>query len=207
MTELIPRTGSTTGDGLPHRIGTALSRLALGVRGLLWHEARTAGLTAVQAQAILCLVESPRPLLCGNLAEQFGTTAQTISELLGGLERKGLIERVPSRQDRRQVQVNLTEHGREIGARLIGWDGLLAGQLGELTPSEQGLFYRTLVNLLAELDHSGLVGARVCPGCAHYSGCCRAEGGSLVHHCSYTDLRLSDGELRIDCPDFKTNPT
>ena len=49
-----------------------------------------------------------------ELGEKLGIQPASVSELLIKLERKGLVERKKSEQDRRSIQVQLTEVGRQL---------------------------------------------------------------------------------------------
>lgn len=51
------------------------------------------------------------------LAEAAGVSAPTASRMLDGLEREGIVERRPSPEDRRAVEIALTDHGRELHAQ------------------------------------------------------------------------------------------
>lgn len=168
---------------------------------MLWNQARQEGLSPSQAQALLALQASAGPLTVGSLAEQFGISAPTASELAGTLERKGYIERRHSATDRRQVHLYLTGEGRTLAGRLVGWNGLLGEAIESLEAADREAFYRTLLSLLSTLERSGAVCAHTCPACAYFTACC-GEPEERVHLCSLTQNRMFDAELRVDCPDF-----
>jgi len=67
------------------------------------------------------LIEGERLATC-ELALAAGVSAPTATRMLTGLEREGLVERVPCEADRRVVHVNLTDEGRErvLAARARG---------------------------------------------------------------------------------------
>jgi MarR family transcriptional regulator, organic hydroperoxide resistance regulator len=58
------------------------------------------------------LIEGERLAIC-ELALAAGVSAPTATRMLNGLEREGLIERVPCDADRRVVHVVLTDEGRD----------------------------------------------------------------------------------------------
>ena len=77
--------------------------------------------TGVQFVALTAISEQPG--LTGVIvAERIGYDKMTTSHVIRRLERKGLIERRPSPSDGREIQMRLTDAGREtleeIGARL-----------------------------------------------------------------------------------------
>lgn len=187
--------------GLTEKIGTGLVRLAQGMRGMLWTQARQEGLSPSQAQVLLSLCAASDPLTVGGLAEQFGISPPTASELVGNLERKGLLERRHSATDRRQVRVHLTLKGTETADRLIDWNGLLAEGVDGFSQPDREAFYRMLLTLLASLERAGVVAVHGCATCAYFSPCCNAAN-DRYHHCSLNSLRMLDADLRLDCPDF-----
>jgi DNA-binding MarR family transcriptional regulator len=82
-------------------------------------------------------------------AERSGVTRATITGLLDGLERDGLVERQPRPGDRRMLSVHLTEAGRSLLKRMLP-DHFCrtTGLMGELTDSEKG----RLIELLQKVQ-------------------------------------------------------
>lgn len=70
-------------------------------------------LTPAQADVIMALGNESY-LSCRQLAEQSLVTRGTLSGVLDRLESRGLLERNPSRQDRRKILVRLTGRGRAL---------------------------------------------------------------------------------------------
>lgn len=74
------------------------------------------------------------------LAERERVTAPSMTSMINGLEEQGFVIRTPDAEDRRRVQVDITEAGTEIVAQTIKRrDELLAEMLGELHFTEQEL--------------------------------------------------------------------
>lgn len=88
------------------------------------------------------------------LADRAGVTRGTITGLLDGLERDGLVRRTADPEDRRRVRVMLTTSGEAVTARAFqehaGW---IAGLIAGLSAEEQA----DLVRLLGKL-RAGLAG-------------------------------------------------
>jgi MarR family transcriptional regulator for hemolysin len=78
-------------------------------------------LTLSQYHLLEPLIGGERLATC-ELALAAGVSAPTATRMLTGLERDGLIERVPCDADRRVVHVNLTDDGRDrvLAARARG---------------------------------------------------------------------------------------
>jgi DNA-binding MarR family transcriptional regulator len=74
------------------------------------------------------------------LAERERVTAPSMTSMINGLEEQGFVIRTPDAEDRRRVQVDITEAGTEIVAQTIKRrDELLAEMLGELDFTEEEL--------------------------------------------------------------------
>ncbi|MGK3949814.1 MarR family winged helix-turn-helix transcriptional regulator [Microbacterium sp. K2] len=74
------------------------------------------------------------------LAERERVTAPSMTSMINGLEEQGFVLRTPDAEDRRRVQVDITEAGTEIVAQTIRRrDELLADMLGELDFTEDEL--------------------------------------------------------------------
>lgn len=75
---------------------------------------------------------------CGVLAEAAGIAAPTASRMIDGLEREGIVERRPSAEDRRAIEVAITDHGRELHARKRAEVQAKRAELfGSLSPTER----------------------------------------------------------------------
>ena len=76
------------------------------------------GITPQQHQALLAIRAAGGEMLIGALAEQLFLKPHSASEHVDRLERLGLVSRISSMSDRRQVGVALTHEGQEILASL-----------------------------------------------------------------------------------------
>lgn len=74
---------------------------------------RPLGLTWAGFRLLFC-VWVAGPLQTTELARLLYTTAPTVSSVLNTLERRGLVQRERSREDRRQVKVSLTDTGSSL---------------------------------------------------------------------------------------------
>ncbi|CED91013.1 MAG: MarR family transcriptional regulator [Actinomyces succiniciruminis] len=97
---------------------------------------------------VLAALRLSSPIPTRDLAFLLGVRQQSLNELLKKLEVDGLVERVPSEEDRRIMVVRLTDAGRdaEIGSR--DEEDILAG----LDDEEVVAFTATLDKLIAALE-------------------------------------------------------
>jgi DNA-binding MarR family transcriptional regulator len=76
---------------------------------------------ASETQSYVCsmLVRAGRPLRMGDIAKFLCLEPQTITGLISRMEAKGLVRRVRSTTDRRQVLVDITDEGRASSAHAM----------------------------------------------------------------------------------------
>lgn len=165
------------------------------VSSLLHAEERTAaalhGMPLAQLQALHFLALANRySNTPASLTEYLGATKGTVSQTLGALESKGLIEKAVDTKDRRIVRCTLTAAGRVIveatfPARLLDNPSTARAALEAET---------ALVELLRALQRaSGNRGFGVCRTCAHHR--VGAEGA----HCGLTNEPLPVSEITKLC--------
>ncbi len=102
-------------DRLIFLIGQARQRLYTHLDRVLIDQA---GVTTAQAGALFYLQQHDGCLL-QELSRGLLLDKSAITRMAGRLERKGLIERRPCRQDRRAVRVHLTALGQEAAGRCL----------------------------------------------------------------------------------------
>lgn len=97
---------------------------------------------------ILSILKDQTEIGRKELEDQLGISRQGLTELLGKMEKSGLILRQPSENDRRAMSIHLTDQGRvaaeETGARIHP----LTGLLDCLNPEEQEQFSNCLERIL-----------------------------------------------------------
>lgn len=70
------------------------------------------------------------PVMVSKLSDVLKVTPAAITHMVGIMEHKGLVHRVPSRSDRRVINLSLTEDGKSL---LIRFHSLLAEKINGLT--------------------------------------------------------------------------
>jgi MarR family 2-MHQ and catechol resistance regulon transcriptional repressor len=81
------------------------------------------------------------PRIMRELAEHLMVAVNSMTSIADSLERKGLVRRLRSEQDRRVVRVELTESGREINDSLVEMNmRLFRSMLRALNEDEQKIF-------------------------------------------------------------------
>lgn len=112
------------------------------------------GLSMAQYRALSHLLDVPE-MTAGRLAEAADLQPGSMTQLLDGLERDGMVERARSDADRRLVTVRLTQAGRRASlAKRRVTARKLQEALGDLDPAEIRAgtqVLRRLAGFLAEL--------------------------------------------------------
>lgn len=71
-------------------------------------------LTSRQIMMLITIIHLPGDeTTFKNIAKSMGTSKQNISKIMSGLEVKGFIEIIPGKIDKREVNVNITELGKQ----------------------------------------------------------------------------------------------
>jgi DNA-binding MarR family transcriptional regulator len=107
-----------------------VKQVELAARARLDDIVRPLGLTALQYTA-LTVLERHTDMSSAQLARSSFVTAQSMADMIAGLESRGLIERHRDRDDRRRLVVALTPGGRALLDRCR--DEVLALEHGMLT--------------------------------------------------------------------------
>lgn len=108
---------------------------------------REAGLSVVQFRALLHIQRNPRVSLA-QVADHLGLTPPSTSTLVEELVQRGLVLRTASTENRRQIQLDLTEPGKKMLASAQELTiNQLAGRLNDLTPEEKDQAFKILQRL------------------------------------------------------------
>ena len=116
-------------------------------------DAKRSGLTGASHAVMLHLAQTG-PLSIGECARHLGRAQSVITEIVQGLERHGLLARVPDASDRRRTEVWLTDAGR---ARLereqeVLERSLIERALARMRPNEREALIRGTRALVAAAE-------------------------------------------------------
>jgi DNA-binding MarR family transcriptional regulator len=74
-----------------------------------------ASLTSRQLMTMIAMMHLPEEeTTLNNIARKLGTTKQSVKQLITALEKKGYVVTTPSRQDKRAVNVTITDSGKRV---------------------------------------------------------------------------------------------
>jgi len=95
-------------------IADRLHSTAIKLLRRLRREDEAMGLTAARASALSVLVFGGRPITLGALAQAEQVSAPTVTRLIVGMERDGLVRREPDPKDGRVVWLHATPKGAKL---------------------------------------------------------------------------------------------
>ncbi|MCI5109237.1 MAG: MarR family transcriptional regulator [Marivita sp.] len=118
--------------------------------------AHAVGLTPAQLR-VLQIVDERESVTPKALANQMGVSQATVSALVDKLVLRGLVERVPSREDRRQTNVTVTQAGhRRLENAPDALQQRYVRKFLEMADWEQAQLVATLERVADMLDAKGL---------------------------------------------------
>ena len=124
-----------------------LAQLAFVVHGMLEFRAAEHDLSITQAR-LLGVLRDRTPAM-NELARLLGLDKSSISGLVDRAERRGLVVRIPSAEDKRAVLVGLTGQGRSLVSRAAARFGAdLTAMLDPLSPADRDALSAIVSRLL-----------------------------------------------------------
>ncbi|MFM0739808.1 MarR family winged helix-turn-helix transcriptional regulator [Paraburkholderia xenovorans] len=144
---------------LGESVGYLLSRVKSTMSNLITQRSMTElGITSQQG-SILFMVASGKCLLAAELAREYGIDASAVTRLVDRLEKRGLLTRIRSSEDRRVVRLAVTPEGHSIACRMPAlFNGVLDNLLGGFTPEEVGFLKSMLRRVLINSgEHTALI--------------------------------------------------
>ena len=124
-----------------------LAQLAFVIHGMLERRAAEHDLSIAQARLLGVLRDRTPPM--NELARLLGLDKSSISGLVDRAERRGLVIRIPSAEDKRAVLVGLTDQGRSLVSQAAARFGAdLTAMLEPLPPSDRDALSAIVSRLL-----------------------------------------------------------
>ncbi|QGZ54907.1 MarR family winged helix-turn-helix transcriptional regulator [Paraburkholderia acidiphila] len=135
---------------LGESVGYLISRVKSTMSNMVTQRAvAELGVTSQQA-SILFMVASGKCTLAAELAREYGIDASAVTRLVDRLEKRGLLKRVRSSEDRRAVRLALTPEGLAIAARMPAIFRSVTEHLSAgFTPEEVGFLKSMLRRILS----------------------------------------------------------
>ncbi|MBV8260670.1 MAG: winged helix-turn-helix transcriptional regulator [Paraburkholderia sp.] len=141
---------------LGESVGYLISRVKSTMSNMVTQRAvAELGVTSQQA-SILFMVATGKCTLAAELAREYGIDASAVTRLVDRLEKRGLLQRVRSSEDRRAVHLALTPEGLAIAARMPAIFRSVTEHLSAgFTPEEVGFLKSLLRRILSNSCEAG----------------------------------------------------
>ena len=188
---------------ISQRIADGLDKIGIALRSRAWRKAGERQLTPTQGQILVLLGRSNDGMWLSELSEALGVKVPTTSHSVLTLQKKGLVKKVRSAQDRRAFVVSLTDEGRKEASAAEEWPDVLASAIDALQPREQVVLLRIVLKIMGFLEETDQKpAARMCISCVHFRAFVSSDQ-SPPHRCQFLDLAMNEEELRIDCVEHR----
>jgi DNA-binding MarR family transcriptional regulator len=139
--------------GLATSLRISVSRLARRMRAERVAQGLQPELSDTQLAALAAL-EKHTAMTPSELAEHEKVQPPSITRVIASLEERGLIQRRPHPTDRRQVELTVTDQGRDVVKKVRQLrEAWLAQRLRDLTPAERAVL-REALPILEKLSQS-----------------------------------------------------
>ena len=115
--ETLTEAGNAAGSDASVTLLYLVKQVELAIRSRLDEVVAEHGITTIQYTAMTVLERHPG-MISAQLARNSFVRAQSMAQLVDGLEARGLVERTPDPSSRRQILISLTPHGRELLERM-----------------------------------------------------------------------------------------
>ena len=123
---------------LARRASEALDRVACAADRRLERHAGGYGLSDAKLEVLEVLsCCSDRRACLHALGDELGVTRPNVTKLVDGLERGGLVERLPHPSDRRMVQAHVTRQGLQVAEEALPGRGELMERLWDVLDDDE----------------------------------------------------------------------
>jgi len=122
----------------------------------LWQAVLTdIGVTPIQAEVMLSLTQDG--INIRRISELLGVTSSAATQLVEILKKRGMVDRINSTEDRRIVNVNLTEKGKHLQERLLTAQKVMIETIvGALSESDVDELQKIHAKMLSSIEqHNG----------------------------------------------------
>ncbi len=181
------------------KIIVGVERLSTMFRSLLVDESKPLKISPLQTQILLFIAHhNAEQCTVSLLAQEFSITKPTVSDAVGALLKKRLLEKGKDPKDARSFSLVLTDSGRDRVESLSGLTARIESAIEDMEDEEISVVWKGLILLINKLQFTGAVPVRMCFTCEHF-GENHKKGTS--HYCNLVGAPLKISEIRIDCPE------
>jgi DNA-binding MarR family transcriptional regulator len=131
----------------PRRIARLIGRAQNAMADDLDAKLAPFDITAAQ-YVVLSTLHSGRATIAAQICKELSYSPGAMTRMLNRLEQKGMIQKAPSRDNRRTVQLELTEEGQRLFPELLAASGTVIDQyFGAFSAQELATFEALLLKM------------------------------------------------------------
>lgn len=182
------------------QLAFGLARLAAIARQDDWRAGEIEGLTPTQGDILRALLQRSDGMRVSAIAVHLNVTQPTASDAIAALERKQLVDRLADPTDGRAHIMRPSRKGRALAKR---WPASFGAVIESLSKKDQAALLGIVTRAIDALQRTGAISRqRMCLSCRFFEKDTH-PGAQHPHHCRFIDAPLSEGDLRVDCPDHE----
>lgn len=177
------------------QIGLILYRVSQGIEKMIRRHGEKEGLTSAQVRTLLFLLDAhPESRYISSIAQRLLIAPPTATRIVDALEKKGLVKRVRSREDRRSVRVEVTEKGKKVIERVSEAGDFLKSLANKLSEDQKESLLEGLKEIMGSMQQKGYISfSMICRDCVYFESNVR-EDSRKPHLCHLTERYLSEEE-------------
>lgn len=195
-------------ENIDRKIAVGLERISQALKSAIWEESKTSGLSPIQIQFLVTLnFEKHTNWTIGELSSRFALTPATVSDAVSSLVQKGFVSRSKGEEDKRTINLRLTNSGKRLTGKLGLWANALEDSVSGLEEEQKVVLLKSIIRIMQSLQAQGHVRvAHICVTCKHFQPDIH-KNFRKPHHCAYLDMPFGDAELRVDCSEYEIGQT
>lgn len=184
---------------LDRKISDSLERLSTAIQVFLEDQSEKLNINSTQGKILLYLLHHPDQTgQTSRMAREMRLTKATISDSVDQLVNQDFIERGLSEEDRRVIELELTEKGLEAARTLSGWPEVLEQYMEGFSRKEKQTVLQFLMNLIkGSLKENAIPTARMCTTCRFFNQ--EPEEMEAPYYCDLLEITLDPETIRVDC--------
>jgi DNA-binding MarR family transcriptional regulator len=173
---------------------------------LLWDLAKEEVLSPIQIQFLDYLNDKSEELrTLTNLSEEFDLKKSTVSDSINNLIKKGFLEKMQDKNDKRVFYLNLTSKANEKIKKINQWNLTIYEKIKSVPKNDKDVISSFFINLIKELHEEKVIKvAKMCFYCSNFQKIDhkKKSKNKLQYHCSFTDRYFSNSEVNFNCDGF-----
>ncbi len=182
------------------RISQSIQKLIQVQRVLLWDIVKKYNLSPLQTQFILFLSSHSSDLRrVSALADEFDLTRATVSDAVKSLEKKGIIKKTRTENDKRFFLLELTGKGKQISKKIDNWQKVIITCIKKISTRDKEIVYGFMVELIKSLFDNGVIStARMCLTCGNIV----PGTAGRPNMCKVTQRSFYNNDVNFNCGSY-----